>query len=190
VGRRGISLLDLVAPFPGSQAVIPDDLASRLENLAAVAVNVHVGSVDISNVVAVSGSRDAPNLLEFDSAANPADAAKLRWRHGEGSDAHTRTGPDFVLNPSSEPGTSYIVVTDTENRTRRVRVDVLPERPLLIGAADGVHDATGRPLRLLASQWRCRSVGVLLAIYAQEKIGCIEEAIVAVCERVLQRFAV
>ena len=44
---------------------------------------------------------------------------------------------------ASEPGTSYIVVTDAEKRTRRIRVDVLAEGPLLIGAEDGVHDATG-----------------------------------------------
>ena len=109
----------------------------------AAKVNVHVGAVDIANVVSVSGSPAALNLLEFESALNPADAAGLKWKHGEGGDAHTRTGPDFVLLPASEPGTSYIVVTDADNRTRRIRVDVLAEGSLLVGAEDGVHDATG-----------------------------------------------
>lgn len=36
MARRGISLLDLIAPFPGSQAVLPEDLAARLENLAVI----------------------------------------------------------------------------------------------------------------------------------------------------------
>ncbi len=106
-------------------------------------VNVHVGAVDIGNVVSVSGTTEALTLLELESALNPADATALQWKHGEGSDAHTRTGPDFVLNPSNDPGTSFIVITDTQKRTRRVRVDVLAEGPLLIGAADGVHDETG-----------------------------------------------
>ncbi len=109
----------------------------------AAAVNVHVGAVDIANVVAVSGTAQALNLLEFESALNPADAAGLRWAHGTGPDAHTRTGPDFALFPSNDPGTSYVVVTDAEERTRRIRVDVLAEGDLLVGAADGVHDATG-----------------------------------------------
>jgi hypothetical protein len=106
-------------------------------------VTVHVGAVDIANVVAVSGTPGALNQLELESALNPADAAGLQWQHGEGSDAHTRTGPDFVLLPGSDPGTSVIVVTDEKKRTRRIRVDVLQEGSLLIGAADGVHDATG-----------------------------------------------
>ena len=72
------------------------------------------GRVDIANVVAVSGTAAALSLLEFESALNPADAADLQWQHGEGSDAHTRTGPDFVLIPSTDPGTSYIVVTDAK----------------------------------------------------------------------------
>ncbi len=109
----------------------------------AATVNAHVGAVDIANVVSVSGTHQSLNLLEFESALNPADAADLRWQHGEGTDAHVRTGPDFVLFPSTEPGTSHVVVTDTEGRTRRIRVDVLAEGPLLIGAQDGVHDATG-----------------------------------------------
>lgn len=109
----------------------------------AAKVNVHVGAVDIANVVAVSGSHDTLNLLEFESALNPADAADLRWQHGEGTDAHVRTGPDFVLFPDSEPGTSHIVVTDSAGHARRIRVDVLADGPLLVGAQDGVHDATG-----------------------------------------------
>lgn len=109
----------------------------------AAQVNAHVGAVDIANVVAVSGTQAALNELEFSSALNPADAADLRWQHGEGADAHTRTGPDFVLLPSADPGTSYIVVTDAKNRTRRIRVDVLAQGSLLIGAQDGVHDASG-----------------------------------------------
>lgn len=112
----------------------------------AAPISVHVGSVDIANVVSVSGTFEALDLLELESALNPADAASLRWRHGEGADAHTRTGPDFVLMPSREPGTSYVVVTDTDNRSRRVRVDVLAQGALLIGAEDGVHDATGASL--------------------------------------------
>jgi hypothetical protein len=35
-GRRGISLLDLVAPRPGLQALVPDDVAARLEELAVI----------------------------------------------------------------------------------------------------------------------------------------------------------
>jgi hypothetical protein len=116
---------------------------SESEVQHAAKVNVHVGSVDIANVVSVSGSGAALNLLEFESALNPADAAGLKWKHGEGGDAHTRTGPDFVLMPASEPGTSYIVVTDANNRTRRIRVDVLAEGSLLVGAEDGVHDEFG-----------------------------------------------
>ncbi len=109
----------------------------------AAPINVHVGSVDIANVVSVSGTSEALDLLELESALNPTDAASLRWQHGQGADAHTRTGPDFVLMPSRDPGTSYVVVTDPENRTRRVRVDVLAEGALLIGAEDGVHEETG-----------------------------------------------
>jgi hypothetical protein len=109
----------------------------------AAKVNVHVGAVDIANVVSVSGTQAALNLLEFESALNPADAADLRWQYGEGADASTKTGPDFVLLPSADPGTSYIVVTDAQNRARRIRVDVLDQGGLLVGAADGVHDAVG-----------------------------------------------
>ena len=109
----------------------------------AARVNAHVGAVDIANVVAVSGSAKALNLLEFETALNPADGSGLRWRHGTGGDAHTRTGPDFVLIPDSSPGTSFITVTDTDHRTRHIRVDVLAAGSLLIGAQDGVHDATG-----------------------------------------------
>jgi len=109
----------------------------------AAQVNAHVGAVDIANVVAVSGTQAVLNELDFESALNPADAAGLQWQCGEGADAQTRTGPDFVLLPSADPGTSYIVVTDAQNRTRRVRVDVLDQGSLLIGAQDGVHDATG-----------------------------------------------
>ena len=109
----------------------------------AAQVNAHVAAADIANVVAVSGTQAALNELEFESALNPADAAGLRWQYGEGADAQARTGPDFVLLPSADPGTSYLVVTDAQNRIRRVRVDVLAQGPLLIGAQDGVHDATG-----------------------------------------------
>lgn len=112
----------------------------------AAPVNVHVGAVDISNVVVVAGSARALNLLTFESALNPADAAALRWQHGEGSDAHTRTGADFVLTPSSEPGTSYIDVKDPKNRTRRIRVDVLAEGTLLVGAEGGVYNQVGELL--------------------------------------------
>jgi hypothetical protein len=118
----------------------------------AASVNVHVAAVDIANVVAVSGTAAALSLLEFESALNPADAAGLQWQHGEGSDAHTRTGPDFVLIPSSDPGTSYVVVTDAAKRTRRIRVDVLSEGALLIGSHDGVHDATGAPVQIRGVQ--------------------------------------
>lgn len=118
-------------------------IQSEAEPQHAAAINVHVGAVDITDVVAVSGTTEALNLLEFESALNPADATGLRWSHGTGPNAHTRTGPDFALFPSTEPGTSYVVVTDAEDRTRRIRVDVLAEGALLVGAADGVHDATG-----------------------------------------------
>ena len=107
----------------------------------AAPVNAHVGAVDIGNVVAVSGTSEALSLLEFESALNPADAADLQWQHGDGSDAHTRTGPDFALIPSTDPGVSYVVVTDSQQRTRRIRVEVLAQGALLIGAHDGVHDA-------------------------------------------------
>ena len=36
MAKRGISILDLVEPPPGSQAIIPDALAAQLENLAVV----------------------------------------------------------------------------------------------------------------------------------------------------------
>ena len=121
---------------------------SEAEVQHAARVNAHVGAVDIANVVALSGSPSALGLVELESALNPADAATLRWKHGEGVDAHTRTGPDFVLLPGSEPGTSFVVVTDSENRSRRIRVDVLAEGALLIGAADGVHGATGALLQV------------------------------------------
>ena len=53
---------------------------------------------------------------------------------------------------SADPGTSYIVVTDAKNRTRRIRVDVLAEGSLLIGAQDGVHDAAGVPVQIRGVQ--------------------------------------
>jgi len=121
---------------------------SEAEVKHAAKVNVHVGAVDIANVVAVAGTAADLNLLEFESALNPADAANLRWQHGEGADAHTRTGPDFVLIPSTDPGTSHVVVTDPDKRTRRIRVDVLAKGELLIGAQDGVHDRTGALLQV------------------------------------------
>ncbi len=133
-----------VSDLPNSYTFVQSE--PTLEHPATV--NVHVGSVDIANVVSVSGTSDDLFLLEFESALNPADAADLRWQHGEGSDAPTRTGPDFVLWPSDDPGTSYVVVTDSKKRTRRIRVDVLAQGPLLIGAADGVHDATGAKVDL------------------------------------------
>ena len=109
----------------------------------AAPVTVHVGATDIANVVAVSGSSQSLQFLEFESALNPADAANLRWQYGTGANAQTRTGPDFLLQPGDQPGTNFLVITDEENRARRVRVDVLAEGRLLIGAEDGVHDATG-----------------------------------------------
>ena len=118
----------------------------------AAAINAHVGAVDIANVVAVAGTAEALSLLEFESALNPADASDLQWQHGDGSDAHTRTGPDFVLIPSSDPGTSYVVVTDAKQRTRRIRVDVLAQGALLIGAHDGVHGATGALVQIRGVQ--------------------------------------
>ncbi len=140
-----------VSDSPNSYTFVQSELTVQ----HAAKVNCHVGSVDIANVVSVSGTPAALNLLEFESALNPVDAANLKWQHGEGSDAHTRTGPDFVLLPSSDPGTSYVVVTDAKKLTRRIRVDVLAAGPLLIGAEDGVHDATGALLdvRGLDNTW-------------------------------------
>ena len=106
-------------------------------------VNVHVAAADLANVVFVAGTARALAELEFSSALNPVDAMNLRWQYGTGTDAPTRTGPDYVLDPDAAVGTSYLVVTDPKQRTRRIRVDVLAAGSLLIGAADGVHDATG-----------------------------------------------
>lgn len=106
-------------------------------------VNVHVAATDIANVVFVSGTAQALSELEFSSALNPADAMDLRWQYGTGTDALNRTGPDFVLDPDASAGTAFLVVTDAKNRARRIRVDVLSAGALLIGAADGVHDASG-----------------------------------------------
>ncbi|GLX99358.1 hypothetical protein [Herbidospora sp. NBRC 101105] len=124
-------------------------------------VNVRVGSVNLANVVFVSGTAEALRLLEFESALNPADAARLQWRHGEGTDAHTRTGPDFSLFPSREPGTSFIVVTDPDKRTRRIRVDVLSEGRLLVGTAQGVFDGAGNPVKVRAVGQTYRLSGFL-----------------------------
>jgi hypothetical protein len=106
-------------------------------------VNVHVAATDLANVVFVSGTARALAELEFSSALNPVDAMDLRWQYGTGTDAPTRTGPDYVLDPDAAVGTSYLVVTDAKKRVRRIRVDVLAAGSLLIGTADGVHDATG-----------------------------------------------
>ena len=48
MAKRGVTLLDLIAPSAGSQAVLPDDLASRLENLA---VTEHRSTTSATTIV-------------------------------------------------------------------------------------------------------------------------------------------
>ncbi len=139
-GDDADDLPDRVADEPTTYTFVAPDAS---EPAFAPQVVVHVGAVDLANVVAVSGSAAALDLLEFNASTPIPGSAALRWRYGNGPNARTRTGHDFLLEPGSEVGTRSLVLTDAENRSRRVQVEVLAQGPLLIGAADGVHDATG-----------------------------------------------
>ncbi|WP_109474662.1 hypothetical protein [Ornithinimicrobium cavernae] len=108
---------------------------------AAMVDAVLPGAPGIANVVSLSGTRDAIAQVELQSRLAVPDAAHIRWQLGTGAGAQTGTGHDFTVFPE-EVGTAYLVVTDGE-LTRRVRIDTLAVGGLLVGAEDGVHDATG-----------------------------------------------
>lgn len=96
------------------------------------------------NVVSISGSREAVNLVSLAAMVDPpqpGEESQVTWQHGTGADARVRRGDDFVVLVE-EVGTSYVEVS-IEDRTRRIRVDVLEDGELLIGCEDGVRDANG-----------------------------------------------
>src|SRR5262245_33657457 len=64
MAKRGISLLDLAAPFPGSQALVPDALAERLENLAVIA---HRSTVSTGAIVRAGVVQPVSDVLGFPS---------------------------------------------------------------------------------------------------------------------------
>jgi hypothetical protein len=68
MAKRGISLLDLTAPFPGAQALVPGDLAARLENLAVVShrSTVSPGAVIHSGVIQPIADLGFPSLRNWD----------------------------------------------------------------------------------------------------------------------------
>ena len=67
MAKRGISLLDLASPFPGAQALVPDDLASRLENLAVIShrSTVSAGAIVHAGVVQPVSDLGFPSLRNW-----------------------------------------------------------------------------------------------------------------------------
>src|SRR5690349_8814259 len=67
MAKRGISLLDLASPFPGAQAIVPDALAQRLENLAVIShrSTVSAGAIVHAGVVQPVADLGFPSLRSW-----------------------------------------------------------------------------------------------------------------------------
>ena len=111
--------------------------------VVAPQIGVEVNGTDLTNVVHLAGTQTALQGLVFTSTASATDAAGHTWQVGSGPGAQTAKGKTFTLTAPLAMGTQYLVYTDSGQRTRRVRIDLLAEGQLLVGAADGIHDATG-----------------------------------------------
>ena len=106
-------------------------------------IGLTLNGASIDNVVHVAGMASALQGLAFTSTAPAADASGHTWQLNTGPNAQTATGNHFTIGAALPAGTQYLVYTDSGQRTRRVRIDVLAEGQLLVGAGDGIHDATG-----------------------------------------------
>lgn len=128
----------------GSDAAVSPEVTFTFNEAAPPStvpkIDVQTSSATRANVASVSGSSSALQALTFRS--NPSTST-VRWQLGAGPTASNATAADFTPAVPSSPGTYDLVLTDANNRTRRVRIDVLPQGDLIIGSAAGVFDSSG-----------------------------------------------
>jgi len=106
---------------------------------AVPTIDAVVGVTTRANVAHLSGP---PALLAgITFASNPATS--VRWQLGTGPAAPTATGATFAPAFPGQAGVYDLTLTDGNNHVRRLRVQVLTEGDLIVGAAAGVFDQSG-----------------------------------------------
>lgn len=108
MAKRGISLLDLAAPFPGGQAVLPDELRARLENLAVIShrATTSAGAVIHAGVIQPIADLGFPSLRNWDVEV-PGLNTGLPFRLVR---TRTPTGPGQTVEPAGESAFLDLVV--------------------------------------------------------------------------------
>lgn len=148
VGDNGVEQTEELSFTFKDKVAGPPDQAPRIGVVLPSAT-----SVTWSDVVHLSGSRDALAGLSFEASA---DDPKLRWQLGTGIAAVTGKGKTFKPKMPKE-STVILTLTDGKNHQRRVQIDVLAEGPLLAGTSGGVFLASAPTaqvaLRAVESTW-------------------------------------
>lgn len=107
----------------------------------------------LADVIFISGRREhLQGLLFTASAVEGADVWEYQWAFGAGLGADISAGATFAPLIPPTLGNIDLRLTDDEQRTRRLRVEVVTEGPLVLGTATGawmVDDAhVAHPLKL------------------------------------------
>src|SRR5689334_21006652 len=148
MAKRGISLLDLTAPFPGAQALLPDDLAAHLENLAVISHHstVSPGAITHSGVIQPIADLGFPALRNWPVEV-PGLNSGLPFRM-----ARTRANPGTGQNLEPAGTTAFIdLVVD------RIAVTIPGLRPATLvptapaSVAHLVPDTTRSAVKIVGS---------------------------------------
>jgi hypothetical protein len=102
------------------------------------AITVTSGGQVRAGVLSMSGTQEI--LTGFTYTLDPATDTDFEWQFGEGVSAQTGHGASFTPEIPATPGTYFLRVGKANGAAQRVRIEVLSEGALLIGARAGLFD--------------------------------------------------
>ncbi len=143
----------------------------------------------LSDVVYVSGRREHLQGLVFTASTVPGvDVWSYRWAFGAGLGAETAIGASITPWIPDTLGKIELRFTDEQQRTRRLRVEVVAEGPLVLGTASGAwtldeqHQAQALKLRGIEGSYDAaefNASGLLTTTYSDAEVDVGTGAIVS-----------
>lgn len=110
------------------------------------------GGAPQANVTAVSGDPAGLAQVHFTATAigpaTPDEMARWAWLLRHAGNEHSGTGTSFTPQVSWQPGRHRLRLTDHQNQTRHLELEVVASGPLVIGCQAGVKDQAGAALAL------------------------------------------
>ncbi len=100
---------------------------------------------NFSNVIHITGPADQLQNLTFNAADVTGDVPHLQWLiHSSGADVNQNTGATTSASLPTALGDHYLILRNNNSeKSRRLRIQVTEDAPLLVGTESGVYNLGG-----------------------------------------------